>query len=79
MNHVEVKLFDAATIPAAKEGERPAVPMWSHQQGQWVFNGKLYGSDDKAARQADWEYMHALMDYADYLEQRIKDLTKAGT
>jgi hypothetical protein len=65
-----VTLFDPATIAPCKRGERPAVPMWSHQAGKWAFDGKLY--DDP--QQAEHLYTNALLDYVDFLESKVKAL-----
>src|SRR5258708_5776853 len=66
----EIRLYDPATSAPDKPGERPTIPMWSHQAEKWVFNGQLY--DDP--RVADHLFTNALLDYADVLEAKIKTL-----
>jgi hypothetical protein len=49
---------------------KPSIPLWSHEQSKWVFDNKLYG-DPLAAHFA---YEKALLDYVDYLENKIESM-----
>jgi hypothetical protein len=48
--------------------EKPAVPMWDHEQGKWYFDGELYENP----YQAEHLYTNALLKYVDYLESKIE-------
>lgn len=52
---------------------RPTLPMFSHERGEWFYDGVFY----KDGEEADHLFHIAMLDYASTLEVNVASLLKA--